>query len=154
MLITGECHDFNISFLWRVVASAIWPCSSVLGWKRSLLGWHRIKAANYQCLHPQIRMLNGIGLVNCTKFATFLLALDHIDWYDCPSGPSSWIYPIPIYLFRSISAIWLRLKHEKATARTNIAKRPDLRKNKIWFLNHNDFSCFQRPCKDQNTSKY
>ena len=73
--------------------------------------------------HPQIRMLNGIGLLNCTKFATFLLAIDHIVWYDCPSGTSS-------YPFRSISAIWLRLKHEKATARTNIAKRPDLRKNK------------------------
>ena len=44
--------------------------------------WHRIKAANCQCLHPKIRMLNGIGMLNCTEFATFLLAIDHIDWCD------------------------------------------------------------------------
>lgn len=47
VLITDECHNFNFWLLWRVVASAIWPCSSVLGWKRSLLGWHRIKSTNY-----------------------------------------------------------------------------------------------------------
>lgn len=35
----SPCTDvLIISFLRRVVASAIWPCSSVLGWKRSLLG--------------------------------------------------------------------------------------------------------------------
>lgn len=27
-----------------------------------------------------------------------------------------------------------------------------LKKNKICFLNHNDFSCFQRPCKDQKSN--
>lgn len=151
VLITGECHNFNISFLWRVVASAIWPCSSVLGWKRSLLGWHRIKAANCQCLHPKIRMLNGIGLLNCTKFATFfwlLIILTGMTAHQAHHHESILSRSIHFDPFRPSGWGWSTKRPQREQI---LPKGLTLEKTKYAFWIIMNFS-FQRPCKDQKSN--